>query len=183
MLKWLFGKREPEKRAEAERFDASYLMILERAAALKKEYERTRMNAEITANIKAYEDPEYITTARDTIFSTMTDEAFKPAHGILPVVASSFMTMATEMFPSDRGFEQFSAWADGFSAAERRELVRFAYIATVSEQELSGTQHPVSFAMRIVLMALAANANDDQRSKAAARTLMVYIDKVRERRA
>jgi hypothetical protein len=186
MFKWLFGKGspEPEKKSpggDTANFEGAFNMVLERAAALKKEYERTRSNAEITMNIEAYQDPDYIVGCRDTILSTLHDPSVRPAHEILPVVATMFMTMATEVFPSNVGLESFSRWADSYSAQQRRELVRFAYLATVWEQEQAGARHPVAFASRIVLMTLAANANDDPTSKDVARELLAYINRVRAR--
>ncbi len=188
MFKWLFekGSSEPEKeekaRHDAARFDSAYNMVMERAAALKKEYERTRTDPEITENIATYQDPGYIVGCRDTIFSTINDPSLGSAHEILPVVATMFMTMASEAFPSSMGFESFWRWANAYSPEQRRELVRFAFISTVWEQKQSGAKHPVAFASRIILMTLAANANDDPASKDVARELLTYIDRVRARK-
>lgn len=184
MFKWLFGKgaAEPEKPkvvGQNANFDSAFDMVMERAAALKKEYERTRTNLEITQNISAYQDPAYIVGCQDTILASIKDPDLRPAHDILPVVASMFMTMASEVFPSNLGFESFWRWANAYSPAQRRELVRFAYLATVWEQQQAGPRHPVAFASRIVLMTLAANANDDPTSKDVARELLAYIDRVR----
>ena len=90
-----------------------------------------------------------------------------------------FMTMASEVFPSKSGFDSFWRWANAYSPEERRALVRLAYLATVWEQEQEGTGHPVAFASRIVLMTLAANANEDPTSKDVARELLAYVDRVR----
>ena len=46
------------------------------------------------------------------------------------------------LFSSDLGFENFSRWANGFSPSQRRELVRFAYLATVWQQKQAGATHP-----------------------------------------
>ncbi|MBZ0138726.1 MAG: hypothetical protein K8H87_03005 [Pseudorhodoplanes sp.] len=97
-------------------------------------------------------------------------------------MATMFMTMATEVFPSNAGFETFSSWANAFPDVQKSELVRFAYLPTVREQEQSGSTHPVALASRIILMTLAANANDDSISKEVARELFSYIDRLRDRK-
>jgi len=185
MFKWLFGMGRPapdtKEVADNRRFENAVGMMMERSAALKKEYERTRANSEITQNIGAYTDPAYLVGCRDAILSTTDNTDLEAARQTLSEVATMFMTMASEVFPSSVGFESFWTWANAYSPKQRRELVRFAYLATVWEQEQSGARHPVAFASRIVLMTLAANANDDPTSKEVARELLAYIDRIRSR--
>ena len=186
MFKWLFGRgSEANKTEETRRFGQAHQMVLTRAAELKKEYERTLAdpvtNLEIRKTLETYEDPEYIVGCRDIILSTTEDPQFRDAHQVLPVVATMFMTMVDEAFPSNSTATRFSSWADAFSGTRRRELVRFAYIATIGEQNQAGARHPVAFATRIILMTLAANANDDPTSRGVARELLAYIDRMRSR--
>jgi hypothetical protein len=114
MFKWLFGKGASEagKRtdtiAESKRFEGAQQMVLKRATALKQEYDRTGADSEITQNIEAYKDPTYIAGVRDAIFSSVRDRRQRGAHEILPAVATMFMTMANEAFPSHHSFETFS---------------------------------------------------------------------------
>ncbi|MBY0323303.1 MAG: hypothetical protein K2X72_31590 [Reyranella sp.] len=183
MFKWLFGKGTPEpdtkEVAETRRFESAFDMVLERARNLKNEYERTLNNPEIAETLEGYKDPAYIAECRQVILSTVNHPEMGEGHRLLPVVSTMFMTMATEVFPSNSGFERFWRWANAYSPEERRALVRFAYLATVWEQEQAGPRHPVSFASRIILMTLAANANEDPTSKDVARELLAYIDRAR----
>ncbi len=183
MFKWPFGKSIPEpdtkEVAETRRFESAFDMILERARNLKKEYERTLNNPEIAGTLEGYQNPAYIAECRHAILSSVNDPQMAEGHRLLPVVSTMFMTMATEVFPSKVGFDSFWRWANAYSPAERRALVRFAYLATVWEQEQAGAKHPVAFASRIVLMTLAANANADPTSRDAARELLAYVDRVR----
>ena len=192
MFKWLFRTNAAEAKdnkgraADPERFEGAYQMVLTRAAALKKEYDRTyadpTIDLEVRKNLETYKDPAYLVGSRNTILSTAQDSRYKAVHEILPVVATMFMTMATEVFPSNAGFERFSSWANSFPDVQKSELVRFAYLSTVWEQEQAGSTHPVAFASRMILMTLAANANDDSTSKEVARELFAYIDRLRDRK-
>lgn len=161
-------------------FDASYKLLLSRGEALKKEYDRTyadpKTDSELKKILDQYSDPEYVRGIRVAISASAQDCNYEHAFQILPLVATMFMTMASSAFASDSGFSSFSKWANAFPQSQKRELVRFAYIATVWEQEQSGPKNPVSFATRVLLMALAANANDDAISKETAKYLFSHID-------
>ena len=159
-------------------------MLSARAAALKKEYDRTHadptINIDVTKNLETHKDPAYLVGCRNAIFATVENPRYRSAHQILPSVATMFMTMASEALASNSSISRFSIWANAFSGVQKRELVRFAYIATVWEQEQSGSTDPVSFATRILLMTLAANANDDPTSKEMAREMFSYVDRLQD---
>jgi hypothetical protein len=141
MFKWLFRRNAAaaneteDSAADFERFESAYQMLSARAAALKKEYDRTHadptINIDVTKNLETYKDPAYLVGCRNAIFATVEDPRYRGAHQILPLVATIFMTMASEPLSSNSSIPRFSIWANAFSGVQKRELVRFAYIATV----------------------------------------------------
>lgn len=181
MFKWLFGGSNKTEPTQAQRFDAAHKMVMERATNLKQEFERTRNNPEITENLKQYSDPAYIAGSRDAVFLTIKRPEFQSATQILPLTATMFMTMASHAFDSPSRFEDFEGWANAYSDADKRNLVRFAYLHVVWEQEQSGARHPVAFASRIILTTLAANANKDTVSQDCARELFSFIARLKKR--
>src|SRR6266478_5831056 len=139
MFKWLFRRNAAaaneteDSAADFERFESAYQMLSARAAALKKEYDRTRadptINIDVTKNLETYKDPAYIVGCRNAILATVEDPRYRSVHQILPSVATMFMTMASQALGSNSSISIFSRWANAFSGVHKRELVRFAFIA------------------------------------------------------
>ena len=138
MFKWLFGTGTADKPTPANthggNFAKAYDMMLERGEEIKKEYDRTladpSINAEVTQNLEAYKDPVYIAQARNTIFSMLEEPRYSAAKNILHLTSTMFMTMAGKLIEPTSEISSFSRWAGTFSDAEKRQLVRFAYIGT-----------------------------------------------------
>ena len=189
MFKWLFGARgstAPKSGKgdtdQLKRFGEAHQKLIARGADLRKEYNRTLgdpvANASLEQHLEVFRGPEHFAGAIDAI-SAMTKENDEIG-SILPLMTVAFMVMANETFASNSLFDNFGEWANAFSHNQKRELVRFAYIAAVWEQQQVGKENPFALAARLILMTLAANANEDATSQKTARALFSYMQRLKD---
>lgn len=162
-------------------------MIVECSRELRREYDRVlkdqNIRAEVDGILKQYDSPDFLSEFRDAIFASKRDKQFSST--FLKTTSLMFITMMDHAFPSlslmrpsyqKDDLASFAYWVSCLSPDKRRDVARIAYIATVAEQQRAGNTSATAQAMRILLVTLAANANDDNRSKQIARELLALVD-------
>lgn len=184
---WSKSRKSIEE--QQRKFDKAYQMIVEISRVLRREYDRVlrdpNISAEVDGILKQYDSPDFLSESRDAIFAMRRDKQFSSAYSILKTSSLMLLTMIDHAFPilsvmkpsfQKDDLASFAYWVSCLSPDKRKDVVRFAYIAMVDEQQKSGNKSETALAMRILLVTLAANANDDDRSKQIARELLALVD-------
>jgi len=200
MFKWLLGKRQEnpkrdrlskheeivrEMEAANPQFAKAYDKVLETADYLKTPCHRS-LSDKIVKNRTDEFLAEFNAAKIKALYDAFSEMIRNDKDGLidqnLSTVAVMFQSMADRVLPSDRlnvpTSLSFSEWANSFTPEGKHKLVRFAYIATTNDQQQSGGTARTTLAMRILLLALLANASDDASSRKLAAELFAYIDDI-----
>jgi hypothetical protein len=179
MFNRLFGSPPPPP-PKAKGFNRANALVLGAAVNIKKELDRTASNPEIDQILLDLKDLEYLRGLRNTIVVGQKVGPYKSAYAVIPVVSNMFMTMADHVLPPRKrpSGASFRDFVNAYEGEERQSLLRFACVATGSEQAKSSNHGDTAYALRVVLAAVGANADPRPAAQAIARELAELIDEL-----
>jgi hypothetical protein len=194
MLHWLVKLVKRADPRQDNQFDKAHGLAIEFAKDVKTEYSRVRADSNLSKEVddvtRQFYSPQFLHESYSFILDNSSSEEYKESYDLLYPIANMFIIMADHAFPKsslvpksllklsfgNSGWETFGKWSLSLDPDIKKEIVLFAYLATVLEQSKSGGASPIAYNFRVLIVALAANANPDATSREIANRIFKLIE-------